>query len=291
MKRELLIDCHTGTQDLPALLLASRVKDAEIRALTACYDPDRPVADIQDLLALREAAGLLAECSLGARRPIIPRRPCNGGPGTGAEHPHRPEGGYAWELINRTACQSQAGITVLLLGPATNLAIALLRYPALRQHIRQIILAGGSFGFGDAGPYSERNVFEDAYACKVLLNSGIPMTMIGLSAAAEAALTEAELRSALVPLVGNRVDTCVNDLAARRPGTHYVAPSLVAATWMLNPEVAQTDHFHVEVEVNGTEMYGRTVIEWRHYLHEPEETEVAIHADREKLLACIRQHA
>lgn len=95
MKRELLIDCHTGTQDLPALLLVSRVKDAEIRALTSCYDPDRPVADIQDLLALREAAGLLAECSLGARRPIIPRRPCNGGPGTGAEHPHRPEGGYA----------------------------------------------------------------------------------------------------------------------------------------------------------------------------------------------------
>ena len=58
MKRELLIDCHTGTQDLPALLLVSRVKDAEIRALTACYDPDRPVANIQDLLALREAAGL-----------------------------------------------------------------------------------------------------------------------------------------------------------------------------------------------------------------------------------------
>ena len=49
MKRELLIDCHTGTQDLPALLLVSRVKDAEIRALTSCYDPDRPVADIQDL--------------------------------------------------------------------------------------------------------------------------------------------------------------------------------------------------------------------------------------------------
>ncbi len=87
------------------------------------------------------------------------------------------------------------------------------------------------------------------------------------------------------------MDTCVNALAARRPGTPSVAPSLVAAAWMLNPEVAQTDHFHVEVEVNGTEMYGRTVIEWRHYLHEPEETEVAIHADREKLLACIRQHA
>ena len=81
MKRELLIDCHTGTQDLPALLLASRVKDAEIRALTACYDPDRPVADIQDLLALREAAGLLAECSLGARRPIIPAAPATAAPG------------------------------------------------------------------------------------------------------------------------------------------------------------------------------------------------------------------
>ena len=74
MKRELLIDCHTGTQDLPALLLVSRVKDAEIRALTACYDPDRPVADIQDLLALREAAGLLAECSLGAPATAAPGR-------------------------------------------------------------------------------------------------------------------------------------------------------------------------------------------------------------------------
>ena len=228
---------------------------------------------------------------MGARRPIIPRRPCNGGPGTGAEHPHRPEGGYAWELINRTACQSQAGITVLLLGPATNLAIALLRYPALRQHIRQIILAGGSFGFGDAGPYSERNVFEDAYACKVLLNSGIPMTMIGLSAAAEAALTES--RAAVGPgsLGGEPCGHLCERSGCAPPWNALWAPSLVAAAWMLNPEVAQTDHFHVEVEVNGTEMYGRTVIEWRHYLHEPEETEVAIHADREKLLACIRQHA
>lgn len=287
MKGKLLIDCHTGMQDLPALLLARRVGGMEICALTACYDPDRTAAQPEDMLRLRDTAELNVECALGARSPMIPRRPCNGGPAPAGAYTARPEGGYAWELMYRKALESPDGLTVLLLGPATNLAIALLRYPTLRDHIRQVILAGGSFGFGDAAPYSERNVFEDAYACKVLLRSGVPVTMIGLSACADAALSRQELEEALRPLVGEALPACVEDLALRRLGESYVVPSLVAAAWMLEPEVVEMDHFHVEVEVDGTEMYGRTVIEWRHYLHQPEETQVAVRADREKLLACI----
>lgn len=291
MKRELLIDCHTGNRDLPALRMASCLPDMEICALTACYDPDRLGAETQDLEALCRKAGLRAECAVGARRPMIPRRPCSGGPGPSAEYAHIPENGYAWDLICRKAMAAPDGLTVLLLGPATNLAIALLRYPALREHIRGVILAGGSFGFGDVRPYAERSVFEDAYACKVLLRSGIPVSMIGLSAAADAALTRKELETALRPLVGEELPGCLRDLSVHRLGDRYVIPSLAAAAWMLDPAAAVTDHFHVEVEVDGTEMYGRTVIEWRHYLHQPEEALVATSVRKEALLALMAQCA
>lgn len=288
MRGKLLIDCHTGMQDLPVLLLAQRLPEVEICGLTACYDPGRPEAEEQALLSLREAAGIAADCALGARRPMIPRRPCNGGPAAEAEYRQSPEGGYAWELIRRKAVQAPDGVSVLLLGPATNLAVALLRYPALRQKIRQVILAGGSFGFGDVTSYAEQNVYADAYACKVLLRSGVPVTMIGLSAAADAAMTAEELLEHLHPLVGEAAPRCLRELEDHRMGERYVLPSLAAAAWMRNPNVLQTDYFHVEVETDGTEMYGRTVIEWRHYLHEPEETLVAVSADKEALLACLR---
>jgi len=288
LKHKLLIDCHAGLRDLPALRLAQRLENMEICAITACYDPEHPSAEMEDLVTLQELASLKVDGSLGARQPVIPRRPCNGGPGAAAEYDQRPEGGYAWELIHQKAMQAENGFTVLLLGPATNLAIALLRYPELRKRISHIVMAGGSFGFGDVRPYSERNVFEDAYACEVLLRSGVPMTMIGLSASADAALGREELESALTPLVGETLPQVLKALEICRLGDRYVLPSLAAAAWMLDPAVAQTDHFHVTVEVNGTEMYGRTVIEWRHYLHEPEETCVATSVDRERLLALMR---
>lgn len=284
-----LLDCHTGVQDLPVLLLAQRLPEVEICGLTACYDPDRPEAEEEALLSLREAAGIAADCALGARRPMIPRRPCNGGPAAEAEYRRSPEGGYAWELIWRKASQSPEGLSVLLLGPATNLAVALLRYPALRQKIHRVILAGGSFGFGDVTPYAEQHVYADAYACKVLLRSGVPVEMIGLSAAADAAVTEEELLELLHPLVGEAAPQCLRELEKHRMGERYVLPSLAATAWMRNPDVLQTDTFHVEVETDGTEMYGRTVIEWRHYLHEPEETLVAVGADKEALLACWKR--
>ena len=291
MKKRVFIDCHTDMQDIPAIKLIRRIPDLEICGISSCYDPYRSGTEEKISEGFLKSSGFEGKISEGARSPIIPRRGCNGGPGGHSEYYCRPQDGYAWEQMCEQAIKDNedSGITMLLLGPATNLAIAILRYPAIKSRIDHIIMAGGSFGFGDVAPYSERNVYDDAYACKILLHSGIPMTMIGLSAATDAALSRDEMKTAVRCLVGEKKsESCLEDMSLRCLGGKYIVPSLAAVAWMMDPEVAVMDNFHVDVETNGTEMYGRTVIEWRHYLHEPEETRVAISIKKDKLLDIVK---
>jgi inosine-uridine nucleoside N-ribohydrolase len=79
------------------------------------------------------------------------------------------------ELIIHTAMAHQGNLTLLCLGPLTNVAIALIIEPRLFMAIRNIIMIGGTSGF----PVPEWNVRSDAQAAKIVLASGVPVTLLG----------------------------------------------------------------------------------------------------------------
>ncbi len=81
------------------------------------------------------------------------------------------------ELIIKTAHEHYGQLTLLCIGPLTNIAVALQQEPQLFMAIRNIILMGGTSGF----PFAEWNIRSDARAAQIVLSAGIPITLIGMN--------------------------------------------------------------------------------------------------------------
>ncbi|MCI2773381.1 ribonucleoside hydrolase RihC [Staphylococcus petrasii] len=80
-------------------------------------------------------------------------------------------------------------ITLIALGPLTNIALLFNTYPESKTYVKEIILMGGSTGRGNVTPLAEFNIYCDPEAAHIVFNSGLPLTMIGLDLARQALFT------------------------------------------------------------------------------------------------------
>ena len=101
---------------------------------------------------------------------------------------------HAVDFLISTLLNSDREITLSLSGPMTNLAVALVKTPAVASKVREVICMGGSTGKGNITPYAEFNFFVDPHAAHIVLSSGIPLRMIGLNVTHEVFLTEEDFR-------------------------------------------------------------------------------------------------
>jgi pyrimidine-specific ribonucleoside hydrolase len=84
-------------------------------------------------------------------------------------------------------------LTVIPTGPLTNIATFLEEQPHLKDNIERIVLMGGSVGLGNATPAAEFNIYVDPEAARVVFESGLPITMVGLEAGRKAAFGPEEV--------------------------------------------------------------------------------------------------
>jgi purine nucleosidase len=72
------------------------------------------------------------------------------------------------------------GITLIAVGPLTNVAVLLLQHPNVRHLLRRIVLMGGAIGIGNVTPQAEFNLYSDPEAARIVFQSGIPLVMVPL---------------------------------------------------------------------------------------------------------------
>jgi purine nucleosidase len=93
---------------------------------------------------------------------------------------------HAVDLIVETVMNNPGEITILAVGPLTNVAMAILKEPALKSNVREIVIMGGAFGRepefgrGNITPVAELNIWNDPLAAEIVFQSGIPVTAAGL---------------------------------------------------------------------------------------------------------------
>ena len=97
--------------------------------------------------------------------------------------------------MKETILKSENPMTIIAIGPLTNIAILLSTYPEVTDYIKEIVLMGGSTGRGNVTPLAEFNIYCDPEAAQVVFNSGLPLTMIGLDLAREAIFTHDYVKS------------------------------------------------------------------------------------------------
>jgi pyrimidine-specific ribonucleoside hydrolase len=168
------------------------------------------------------------------------------------------------------AARRYTGLTILALGPLTNLALALRREPRLAQQVAGICLMGGSLDRGNVTPFAEFNILCDPEAAHVVFTSGIPIKMCGLNLTRQATISVEDCRA--FRSIGNRTGSVIADLMecycsilGRVSGVPLASlHDVCAAAWLIDPTLITAWPLHVTIELTGTHTYGMTVCDYRH---------------------------
>lgn len=190
MRKKIIIDCDPGVDDALALALASWSKQFDLLAVTTVFgnrEVDTTTKNAEFILQqLLEKKTLVAK---GSAKPLENiQRPAelfhgeNGLRDISLDYPqpYRLEES-AEELIIQLIKKYPHEITLVALGPLTNLAKVILAAPELVKQIKQIVLMGGSaFTRGNTTAKAEANFYHDPKAASIVVNCGVKIYLVGL---------------------------------------------------------------------------------------------------------------
>lgn len=183
-----IIDCDPGLDDAVALFVA--LAHTNVLGVTVTYgncSVETGVQNALDLLALAGRSDI--PVARGSDRPLFcalpPDSVLHAPNGLGGltlprskTHPSPDRAAtFIYEMVQR----STEPVTLIAMGPLTNIAIAFATYPDLIERIAGITMAGGSLTFGDVAPVAEFNMHADPEAARVVFRSGVPIRMCGLN--------------------------------------------------------------------------------------------------------------
>jgi pyrimidine-specific ribonucleoside hydrolase len=278
----IVLDVDTGVDDACALLLAALHPDLDLRAVS-CVGGNAPVDDVvRNTLRVLETAGRTdVPVARGAERPLLEppfhARHVHGNDGMGdlgwpaAEMTRDPRHGV--ELL-RDACREAVAegrpVTLVPLGPLTNIALLLRTHPDVAPGISEIVFMGGAANVGNATASAEFNVFHDPEAAAITLDAaadlGIPVTMYGLDVFYEPVIGGPE--AAELVAVGGRGPAELGGLLMqfqrqRLGGEVATIGDAGAVCAVIEREALRTETLPMRVELAGSWSRGRTIVDRR----------------------------
>jgi purine nucleosidase len=270
--RKVIIDTDPGVDDALALLFAMCSPELQIEAITVVAGNVRLDLGLLNALRMVQIAGRHdIRVSAGAQAPLERRlvtatsHGANGLGGLDFPVPTiKPVDEPATETIHSVASDSPGEVSIIAIGPLTNVASALRAHPGLGKRVREIVVMGGSLSGGNMTPAAEFNMYVDPEAASIVFESGIPLTMVGLDVTRKCILTEQHV-SALATGRGAICEAAAriarNDLAhAHQQGSDSRAmhdPLAVAA--FIDRGLVSLRQYFVAIETQGALTAGETV--------------------------------
>lgn len=290
-----ILDCDPGHDDALAITLALARPELDVLGITTIGGNSTLANTTRNALRVLALLGRTdVPVAAGPDQPLV--RPLETAPQVhgvsgldGADLPEpasepRPEG--ALEFLRSTLAAAPAPVTLIPVGPLTNIGLLLRTYPASAEKIAGISLMGGAMGAGNWTPAAEFNIWVDPEAARIVFRSGLPITMHGLDVTHKAlmGLPEADRLDA----VGTRVGHVFADLLrfftrfhVEKYGTDQTPiHDAVAVAHVALPGLVTTRRYHVDVETTGDLTRGRTVVDDRGQPGEPPNVDVALDIDR-----------
>jgi purine nucleosidase len=191
-KYAVIFDTDPGVDDAMALAFALAHPRIELVGVTTVFGNVYVQQATQNALYLLQLAGSHAPVAQGAAQPLQgsqgePPAFIHGADGLGnlanraASDGRRPEARSAAQFIVDSARARPGEITLVPVGPLTNIALALKLEPRLPQLVRQVVLMGGAVREpGNVSPVAEANIWGDPDAADAVFTAGFALTMVGL---------------------------------------------------------------------------------------------------------------
>ena len=279
--RKIIIDCDPGQDDAVALLLAlASPEDLDVLGVTCVAGnvsldlTQRNARRILDLSGRRDVP-VFAGCPRPILQPLVTAEAVHGKTGLdGSGLPEQPltqlQDRHAVDFIIETCLAADDhGITICVLGPMTNLAVAIVQAPDIVNKIREIVFMGGcALGLGNRTPSAEFNIVTDPHAAQVVMTSGAPLVMFGLDVTEQVITTPARRNS--IAALDSPVSVAVTGMLTFYDRDHPERygdtgaplhdPCVIA--WLLQPDLFHGKKAHVTVEIASQTTMGRTVVDW-----------------------------
>lgn len=269
-----IIDTDPGVDDAFALLFAMRSPELKIEAITAVSGNVPLELTLPNALRMVEIAGRTdIPVAAGAKVPLLRRLVtatyAHGNNGLGGavfpEPKTKPADEPAAELISRIIRKYPGEVTLIPVGPLTNIATALNTDPNLAPLVRGITLMGGSLTGGNITPAAEFNIYVDPEAAKIVFQSGIPITMVGLDVTRKTTLTDNHVRTlegARTPVSLAAAKIARNAIDHTREQGFLVGPNMhdsLAVAAFLDRSILKFKDYYVDIETTGELTAGETV--------------------------------
>jgi len=274
--RTVILDCDPGTDDAVALLLAlASPEEIALEAITVVGGNVGLERTVANTLALVELARAEVPVFAGAARPLlgdfVNETRVHGESGLrGADLPPpsraRTPGIAADRLRALLRDAAPRSVTLVAIGPLTNLALAFATEPACLSAIREIAIMGGAIALGNVTPAAEFNIYNDPEAAGIVFASGVPITLVPLDLTHQALATAARIEA--IRAAGTRAARTVAGILSAFPpsvkfeGTGFPVHDPCAVAWLIRPDLMSGKACHVAIDTTQGPSRGRTVIDW-----------------------------
>jgi inosine-uridine nucleoside N-ribohydrolase len=271
--RRVVIDTDPGIDDAMAILLALNSPELKVEALTVVPGNVEAWQGLENALKLTSLAG---RCDLpvagGAQHPLnqklITAQFWHGKNGlAGVELPPskcKADSRFGPDLIIETVHKFPHEITLIPVGPLTNIALAVSKDPSIVPLVKDIVIMGGSISGGNVDGAAEANIYGDPEAASIVFNAGWIVTMIGSDVGERTLMTRKHLAQ-LQAMHGPESDfifKLADFYVTRSEKSGYSGAAMydpLAVATVIDPTIVTLKEMHLDVETKGEFTRGETV--------------------------------
>lgn len=298
----IILDVDPGHDDAIAILMATASPAIELLAVT-CVAGNAPLANTQEnARKILTLAGMTdVPVAAGLDRPLL--RPLVTAPQvhgqTGLDGPAIPapavelDPRHAVDLIVEIVMAAARPVTLVPVGPLSNIAMALRREPRLTERVARIILMGGAIGQGNTTSSAEFNIYVDPDAASIVFSAGIPLTMVGLDVTHKALVgpdEQEQIRALGTPVARTVADLL--DFFGRHhrerygwEGSPLHDPCCVAE--VIRPGLIATKPMYVQIETASPLTRGRTACDISGRTGQVPNADVGVDIDRDAFISIL----
>jgi inosine-uridine nucleoside N-ribohydrolase len=304
VRRPFFIDTDTASDDAVALVMALRHPDVDVVGIGVVAGNVPLDLAVQNALYVAEVCGADVAVHAGADTPLIV-------PLQTGQHVHGTDGmgdiglpltgrspatGHAVDALLVASHRHSGELTLVTLGPLTNIAIAVRRDPTLARRVQRCVVMGAvADHVGNQSPVAEFNMWVDPHAVAVVLQSGLPLELVGWDVSRHHAVIEPDEAAALRAIGTPAAVMCVDIQRVLTEFCHeetklagFDLPDPIAMAYAIDPAVAtDTRAVHCTVECDSPLTRGMVVMDLLGLSGRQPNALVVTAADRERFLAML----
>ena len=306
MAEKIIFDTDPGIDDALALLLIAAAPELDLMAITVTHGNTSQEKCLSNALRLVELLGITqVPVARGAQEPLVKElsvaEETHGDGGLGyavlPEPKVKPIQESAHDLIIRLVNENPNQITLLCVGPMTNIALALLKQPQITKKIKRIVAMGGSIHYpGNSTPQSEYNVFCDPESYEIVVNAGIDFTLVPLDVTYQCLLTTQHIEQITLarPEIKNFIKESTRfyiEFHAEYQGIQGCAINdPLAAAILIDPTLVENRDYFLSVDLSGGPSKAKTIADHYGALKKAPNAKVSMTVDVDRFMQLFIQH-